>query len=381
MTYNGKRKESWRNIRRNHEGLLRDSTASVRADAFGMLIKYPTKKDGSFDGDAPDIVDVENAVEFLTFARKKDFNEDDIETLLGYLESALYVFNYKSKKAGGDKEAEAREKYLFFEPFASSFGEILFDKRPTTEAENEGVITLGEAIIDALRGIKDEDFKARAILSTLSTMRMFQDLRGTFTPDLKKITMAEVEDGFESEEKLRRKFESLFENRKTLRSATVSDRLYRKFLISAYIDERVFDRFFSEAGEERYTPARAKEWDTRFNELCDEYGETGYKRNFSDEHYQDYEPSKYCPELCYYSTHLNGEDFNAYDQEETRLLAEHLGLGEDILKRAEELQTTYGRTKEEIEALLKQDCKDGETIDDLLDREVEELEEGEKDNA
>jgi hypothetical protein len=158
MTYNGKRKANWRNIRSNHEGLLRDSTASVRADAFGMLVKYPTKKDGSFDGDAPDIVDVEQAVEFLTFSRKKDFNEDDSETLLGYLESALYVFNYKSKKAGGDIEAEAREKYRFFEPFASAFGEILFDKRPTTEAENEGVITLGEAIIDALRGIKDEDF-------------------------------------------------------------------------------------------------------------------------------------------------------------------------------------------------------------------------------
>jgi hypothetical protein len=286
MTYNGKRRTNWRNIRSNQEGLLRDTTRAGRLEHFGFLAGMPLKKDGSFDGDAPDIVDVENAVEFLQFARKEDFNESDIETLLGHLEAGFLVFNYQAKRwAGGDKETEALNRYRFFEPFASTFGEILFNKHYKSEAELEGIITLGEAIIEAIKGIKDEDFKARAVLSTLSSLQMFQDHRGTHTPDLKKIGMAEIEDGFQSDAELRRKFDALFENRKTLPSDTVSNRLYRKFLVSAHIDDEVFTRFFSEADKELYTPARAKEWDEHFNALCEEYGETQYRRDFDDAHY------------------------------------------------------------------------------------------------
>lgn len=360
-------KEYLRRTRKGHEHLFGDHRAINRVRAFGGLSNTPTRRDGSFDENAPNILDVEKAVEFLSLSRKPDFNENDLGTLFDCLESALYVYDYHGKKtAGKDEDAGAKARYRFFEAFTSAFGEILFNKSPKTEAEIEGVLTLGEAIIDALRGIKDEDFKARAILSTLLMMQMFQDLRGSFTPEGKKIGIAEIEDGFESDDALRVKFESVFENRKGLPQATLSETLYRKFLVSAFIDEQVFKRYFHEIENEVYTPARAKEWDARFNELCDAYGEAGYKRNFSDEFYQKHTPSKYCPELCFYSTHLNGEDFQAYAQEEVLLLADRLGLGRGIVKQAEYLEDTYGRTDAEITE-IKEHLDDPDGLQDFLE--------------
>jgi len=192
-------------IRRGHENLFGDGRAMNRMHSFGMFAGIPMRKDGFPDGDAPDIVDVEDAVAFLTLAGKKDFNENDIGTLFGHLESAFSVYSFIKGKHG-DKDDEAKTRYRFFEPFFSAFGEILFNKSPKTDKEIEGVITLGESLIDALRGFKDEDFRASAILSMLSPLGMFADdlkrkgrmerrrevwreaQREGKTPDLKKTT-------------------------------------------------------------------------------------------------------------------------------------------------------------------------------------------------
>jgi len=90
--------------------------------------------------------------------------------------------------------------------------------------------------------------------------------------------------------------EDFFKGIKTL----PKDNVFRRTFVETYIDEEVFDRFYlekeKEAGRyetddegENYTPEKALEWDAYFNDLCKEYGETEYKRIYSDP--KDYYPT------------------------------------------------------------------------------------------
>lgn len=82
------------------------------------------------------------------------------------------------------------------------------------------------------------------------------------------------------------------------------DNVFRRAFVEAYIDEQVYTRFYEEKEKEagrfdtdeegdNYTPEGAKEWDEHYNALCEEYGETEYKRLYDD-------PSEYY-------THISSE--------------------------------------------------------------------------
>jgi len=91
----------------------------------------------------------------------------------------------------------------------------------------------------------------------------------------------------------------------TRRDELPKDNVFRRAFVETYIDEEVYTRFYEEkereAGRfdtdeegENYTPEGARKWDAHYNALCDEYGETGYKRLYDD-------PSEYY-------THISNED-------------------------------------------------------------------------
>lgn len=272
-------------------------------------------------------------VRTLLLDRDRTFPEKDIPRLVGYIPAVI-------RFAGRIKELCEKDGDLRFKNWgewgdASGIGSILWNTDGGTPA-----IELGKALIDALQDVEHYDFKAEAIESVLSAMAYFTEkINGRFT-------QSDFECGLEPREY--EGIKKVFEGRDAMPKGDA----YRKAIVTAYLDGEVYDRFFPKGEEEAFTPARAKEWDERFNALCEEYGEAGYKRTFSDEHYQAHTPAEgaFCPELCFYSTDLNAEDWKAYDLEEIGIIAGRLGL-ENLIKRAEYLEQTYGRTAEEIKEI------------------------------
>lgn len=97
-----------------------------------------------------------------------------------------------------------------------------------------------------------------------------------------------------------KKYREDFFNR---RNELPKNNIFRKIFVEGYIDKEVFGRFSQEicsrfylekeketgqsnagglAYAPTYTPEGAKDWDERFNRLCDEYGEAQYKRIYDD---------------------------------------------------------------------------------------------------
>ena len=330
MTYNGKRKESWRNIRRNHDGLFGDNTESARVSFFGMLAKMPTKKDGSFDGDAPDIVDLDEWKKFnaLLLDRDRTFSEKDIATLIGYIPAVIRFMARIKQLCKEDGDTRIKDWGEYGE--ASGFGSILWNTDGGTPA-----IELGKALIEALQTVEHYDFKAVGIESVLSAMAYFTEKASG------RFTQSDFECGLEEGE-----YEGVkkaFEDRGNLPKGDA----YRKAIVTAYLDGEVYDRFFPESESEAYTPARAREWDEKYNLLCDESGEAGYKRNFSDEHYTGFETNEFRDRLTDYSFAMNGNAWDVVEKARRAELAELLDIEPSLLERADILNQSR------IEAIRK----------------------------
>lgn len=315
-------------IRKANKKIFDDN--AYRLQAFGFIAGIALNKHGFPDENAPDIVDFDEWKKFnaLLLDRDRTFSEKDIPRLVGYIPAVI-------RFAGRIKELCEKDGDLRFKNWgewgdASGIGSILWNTDGGTPA-----IELGKALIDALQDVEHYDFKAEAIESVLSAMAYFTEkINGRFT-------QSDFECGLEPREY--EGIKKVFEGRDAMPKGDA----YRKALSTAFLDGEVYDRFFPESENEAYTPARAKEWDARFNELCDEYGEADYKRDFSDEHYTGFETSEFRDRLTDYSFAMNADAWGVVEKARRAELAGLLGIEPSLLERADELNQSR------IEAIRK----------------------------
>jgi len=195
--------------------------------------------------------------------RQKDLLESDELSLMAGLKGEL--------KEGGD----AILKALVYSK--NSRRKPLCDLMPSLD----DYLLMLKGFDEAIKKAKDPE-----------TVNSFKCLGYIFSIDV--MSLAGGTRGFNDEQMKYR--EDFFKGIKTL----PKDNVFRRTFVETYIDEEVFDRFYlekeKEAGRyetddegENYTPEKALEWDAYFNDLCKEYGETEYKRIYSDP--KDYYPT------------------------------------------------------------------------------------------
>jgi len=161
------------------------------------------------------------------------------------------------------------------------------------------------------------------------------------------------------------------------RNGLPKDNKFRRAFVESYIDEEVYNRFYGEKEEEArrydteeegelYTPEGAKEWDKHFNDLCDEYGEGGYKRHFTDEDYKALErpPRKGRDALllCHYPIGYN----RAYQNIELKEIAQRHGVNEALINKViqiveKDLGDRLPQIEKELEELERAEQGEGAT--------------------
>ncbi len=294
--------------------------------------KMQIDENGDYDPDAPDIIDINRLKEFYDLTRKRgDFIKADMQTLIDLIPALERILTIAS-----DDKGEQFNSSGFTIHFAEHISDIpsdyyfdLHHKDTSKDAETiKESLELGLMIInDFLPKIQNKTFKQAISYLIMETLFWLETHRESLQHN--GLVMIYNDMGQYSDEELKQA-EEVFQNRNSIKES-----LYRRDFIEDYIDNQVYERFFSD-NETPYTPELGQAWDTRFNELCDEYQEQEYKRAFTEKDYQ----SVGCGKLCHYPISHNP----AKSLQKALNTARHFGLNEgDII---EGFNFTYTTIKE-----------------------------------
>lgn len=289
--------DTLKNIAKRHTDIFNPSNL---ADTVGVELmgKCHLDENGDADPEHFGYIEIRKFKEFMKFKEKDDFSIDDIpylmENLIPHLLRIKDEFkDDEFKKVSG---GTIKQRDLYAGIFGEGIGDIPINRyfaRHHKNANNDAqavkeCIALAETLLKAIDTISDEDIKAFAVDALLASLLFLlsQKEQGDFKG-------ADVPDGTRgyTDEQLK-EYEDTFKRIKEL----PQDGVYRRRFVCVYIDEEVYNRFYmpkeKEAGRidtdeegDPYTIAGAKEWDDHFNALCEEYGFPEYKRNRTDDYY------------------------------------------------------------------------------------------------
>jgi len=326
-----------------------------------MMGKVRLNKDGDIDDNGPTIEDLDNYHLFndlIHKGRDGQLGETDITALKGLMPSLIrlkdellkvdtpvYLAGHISEAIGG----------LPLDFYFHRYHEKKTDEK-TLIAES---LIIGNMLLDFALEIADDEIRAFSLHSLLNGLDYLTINKDRL--DFGGFDYSYEEAGEYSDEELKQA-EETFKKRAEL----PKDNAYRKNFVRQYIDNDVYNRFYSDANELPYTAQKGKEWDKHYNDLCDEYGEGGYKRHFTDEDYKALErpPRKGRDALllCHYPIGYN----RAYQNIELKEIAQRHGVNEALINKViqiveKDLGDRLPQIEKELEELERAEQGEGAT--------------------
>ena len=343
-----------KDIEAKQKKILASKRDLARVEAMG---KIRLDKNGNIDENGPTIEDLDNYHLFNDLIHKGQegtFSEADFEALKGLMPSMLRLKDglltvdkpvYLGAWIGEDIGRLPVEFYLHKHHEKGNDEKTLVSES----------LTIGNMLLDFSLEITDRDIRAFILHSLLDGLDYLTVIKDRL--DFGGFDLFYDEIGNYKDAELKQ-MEETFKRRGDL----PKDNAYRRNFVKQYIDNEVYNRFYSDANEVEYTAQKGKEWDKHYNDLCDEYGESEYKRHFTDEDYKAIErPRRKGRDallLCHYPLCYNRARQNI-ELEET---AKRHGIDEALINNVIRIvDNEYAERLPQIEKKLEELERAGDT--------------------
>lgn len=330
-----------REIEEKQRRLINDYKKDAYTDSLWTFVHDRPK---NYNRDGLSIVDIATLWKTLDFIRDNtaDFSRDDIPRIIDAIPSFTACLRDYPLEKGGTMTA-----LRFVVVIAERVGHLPVERyidrhhaKKGTDRENAiESIELTRDLITAFMGIDNETLKALVIDELLGGLPFLEKKEGRasfggfdlFYDEMSKYTdkdLKEMEDTFKRRDELPK------------------DNAYRRDFVNQYIDSEVCNRFYSDDYTLKYTPELGKAWDEHFNELCEEYNESEYKRNYTE---KDYKAVR-CDLLCHYPVSWS----RAGQKKDALHYAQKHGIDTAIIDRAGKLkEDAFLEIKDKIDEVME----------------------------
>jgi len=181
----GQLKDLMREIEEKQRRLINDHRGDIYTDNMGTV---PTKPDGTYDGDRLTLVDIKGLWDTLDFIKEKEatFSREDIPRIMDAIPSFIACMRDYDLDNGVKMTASRFALWI-----AERVGAIPVERHiarhhaktgDTKENAIEG-IELTKALIDAFRGIENEDLKALIVYDLVYFMPLLEKWRDGIEED------------------------------------------------------------------------------------------------------------------------------------------------------------------------------------------------------